>query len=204
MHWDLAESGYRSALAKGTLKNVGACFRLASVLHAAGRTESARIVLEEIERIAPIGIDRKLARRRIGQLAWPRVGDPALLKCTVLAARLPEHFERWQPFAATFRLRNDGDTPWIGGWDIAAAELHLRFVNASGAIVDRVADQNFANHLPEGGVNPGEEVEVMLLGVGPDEVGRGALTLSFRGRRARYPNEGLVWRESPVSAPTSR
>jgi HEAT repeat protein len=202
---ELAAAGYRSALAKGRFLNVGARLRLARALHEAGRIEEARAELLEVERRALIALDRALARRRIEQLAWSRDTDPAEWKCTVLEAHLPKEVPPGIVFASRFRIRNDGSQPWWGGFDPGATQLALRLQDDSGAVVERPSDHTFVNRLAEEGVNPGEEIDVMVLGVGPDTGSAGRLSLSFECPRVRYPNGGVVWRQAAAeSTPSSR
>jgi hypothetical protein len=201
---DAAAAGYRHALRIGTLANVGLRFRLAAALHEGGRAEEARLVLAEIERTAPIAHDRALARRRIDQLRWPGRPDPARLRCTVVACHAPEAPPAGMVFGAALTLRNDGPEPWAGGWGPGGVELHLRFEDESGAVVDRPAEALFANRLKEEGVDPGEQVGVLLLGVGPAGPRPGRLALSFRSRRTQYPDGGIVWRRTGPGDPSSR
>jgi hypothetical protein len=171
---------------------------------AAGRVETARNELEQIELVATTEFDRELARRRIGQLRWPLFGDPSRWSCQVVEARLVANPLRSLPFGVRFKLRNDGSEPWRGGWSAGSVELRLRFLDEKGAIVERGPDQAFRNHLAEHGVNPGEEVEVLVVGAGPEGGEQGTIALSFANRRVQYPNAGIVWTRSlPGSAPST-
>ena len=202
---DVAVASYRAALAKGGLRNVGARFRLARTLRLGNRDGEAKLVLEEIERIAPMEIDRALARRRIGRLAWPLGRNQARWKATVLEARLPEPFRPGSWFLASFRIRNDGDDVWPPGWRSDSDEICIRFLDANGALVETDEDRYLLNQLPEEGVNPGEEITVSVLGAAPATEDRGRMALLFRNGQMEYPQGAVVWTESrPTSAPASQ
>jgi hypothetical protein len=200
---------YRLALERGTLTNVWLRFRLADALVKSDHPDEARQVLGEIERIAPIALDRELARRRIDQLRWPWQTDPTRFKCTVVDARIPDHFKGAAPFGVTVRLRNDGEAIWEGGWKAGSVEIVIRFLDPKGNVIERSRDLDMVNHLPEGGVNPGETVELFVIGAAPDLDAGERMALFFRNQRVKYLDGGMVWREPmpsdrPSSAPTTR
>ncbi len=215
--WLAAVEKYESALARGTLKNVGARFRMARALHfaaagpdAAAVVAKARSVLDEIEKLATIPMDKSLVARRREELAWPRDVDGSKLKFTVLDHKVPEYIKPGDWFSMSLRLRNDGPQPWYGGWCAGSVELCVRFIGPDGKLHETQREKNVTNRFLEHGVLPGEETTINLLGVGmPAAKKEGDLTVLFRNTRARYAGDGIVFRKAwksnePESAPTTK
>lgn len=191
---EAATPTYGRALEKGGVFNAGVRFRMARAFHKAGAVDRAREALAEIAEKAPLEVDRLLARRRIGQLKWPVNHDPAQFRCEVVSFTPPPVVRTAQYYAVKARLKNTGTEPWWGGYSKDSMDVGLRFVLADGSIVETQDDKNITNRLREEGVEPGEEVEVHLLGWGPRQKIEGRLAVVFRhDRNPNLPKKGMVY-----------
>ncbi|HYC76064.1 MAG TPA: sulfatase-like hydrolase/transferase [Planctomycetota bacterium] len=196
--YEVATATYKRALARAGFFHAGLRFRLARAYHRSGAVDRARETLEEIAAKAPLAYDRRLAARRLDQLKYDPSPGPDAFRCEVTKVEEPGVVRANQYFALRITLKNAGAQPWWGGWAVGTPELQVRFVDAAGVVQESPQEKLFVNRLPEEGVNPGEEVSLLLLGYGQQPSFEGRLSLSFKNPRCQYPNDGLVWKGSKV------
>jgi arylsulfatase A-like enzyme len=192
---EAATPTYRRASETAGVFNAALRFRMARAFHLAGATESARTELEAIAKDAPLEIDRALAKRRLAQLRWSLRQNPAAFKCEVVAFEPSPVVRAAQYYLVKAKLKNTGTEPWWGGFSRDSMEVGLRFMLPDGKIYEMQEDKNITNRLPEGGVEPGEEVEMALLGWGPRKKLEGAkVSIVFRNDRLpNLPKGGVVF-----------
>ncbi len=186
---------YKAAVERRALPPADARFRRARMLHILGRTEEARRELETVQRESADPLDRETAERRVRQLAESPVLDPSAFGAEVTEGSVtaPSRVIPWHPFTVTLRLRNTGRTAWPGGAWVHQCEVGAVLEDPDGNLL-KPAGWAFENVLPEGGVEPGEEVPLILGGTGPESRGTWRLAITFRQRRAPLEAPRVIWR----------